>query len=66
MMQIIKALPHLFNGKLTDLPFIHAYKGKDIRMETDEHLMFEADGILQNVMGPCEVHCIHHALQFKV
>ena len=66
LIQVIKAIPNLFNGKLTELPFIHAYKGKDIRMETEEHLMFEADGILQNVMGPCEVHCIHHALQFKV
>jgi len=66
LMQVIKALPNLFNGKLTELPFIHAFKGKDIRMETEEHLMFEGDGILQHVMGPCEIHCIHHAIQFKV
>lgn len=66
LMQVIKALPNLFNGHLTELPFIHAYKGKDIRMETEEHLMFEADGILHNVMGPTEIHCIHHAIQFKV
>lgn len=65
-MQIIKALPNLFNGRLTELPFIHAVKGKTIRLETIEHLLFEGDGILMNIMGPCEVSCIHHALQFKV
>ena len=64
--QIIKALPNLFNGKLTELPFIHAFTGTDIRLETPEYLLFEGDGILNQIMGPCEVHCIHHALQFKV
>lgn len=64
--QIIKALPNLFNGRLTDLPFIHVFTGKDIRLETPEYLLFEGDGLLQQIMGPCEVHCIHHALQFKV
>lgn len=64
--QIIKALPNLFNGRLTDLPFIHAFTGKDIRLDTPEYLLFEGDGILNQIMGPCEVHCIHHALQFKV
>lgn len=64
--QILKAIPRLFNGKLTELPFIHSYEGKDIELNTRRHLQFEADGILMDIMGPCEVHCLHHALQMTV
>ena len=64
--QIIKALPNLFNGKLTDLPFVYPLKGKEISISYRQHILFEADGILENIIGPCKVTCIHHALQFKV
>ena len=64
--QVFKALPRLFNGKLTELPFVHSFVGKDIRLDTKEHLLFEGDGILMNIMGPAEVHCIKQAFEFKV
>ena len=64
--QIIKALPNLFNGRLTDLPFIYPIVGKEIEIHYRKHLLFEADGILENIIGPCKVTCIHHALQFRV
>ena len=64
--QIIKALPNLFNGRLTDLPFIYPLVGKEIEIRYRKHLLFEADGILENIIGPCKVTCIHHALQFRV
>lgn len=60
--QVFTAVPRLFNGQLSQLPFIHTYTGRDIRIQTKEHLVFEADGILMDIMGPCEVHCLHHAL----
>ena len=64
--QVLQALPRLFNGKLTELPFIHSYEGKDIELNTKRHIQFEADGILMDIMGPCEVHCLHHAIQMTV
>ena len=64
--QILKALPNLFNGRLTDLPFVYPLVGKEIEISYRKHIMFEADGILENIIGPCKVTCIHHALQFRV
>lgn len=64
--QILKAVPNLFNGKLTDLPFVHSFTGKDVQINTRKHLMFESDGLLENIMGPCEVHCLHNALSMRV
>ena len=63
--QVIKALPNLFNGKLTDLPFIYPILGKEVEVVYHKHLMIEADGILENFIAPCKVTCIHHALQFR-
>lgn len=63
--QIIKALPNLFNGRLTELPFIYPIVGKEIKIAYNKHILFEADGILENIIGPCQVSCIHNALQFK-
>jgi len=63
--QILKAFPNLFNGHLTDLPFIYPLIGKEIVIDYRKHILFEADGILENIIGPCKVTCIHNALQFK-
>ena len=63
--QILQALPHLFNGHLTELPFIYPLVGKEIEIGCHKHLMVEADGILENFMAPCKVTCIRHALQFQ-
>ncbi|MBQ9427666.1 MAG: hypothetical protein IJU36_08585 [Paludibacteraceae bacterium] len=65
-MQILKAIGSLFNGKLKDLPFVHSYSGSDIWLNTKEHLRFEADGILMDIMGPCRVTCLHHALNMYI
>jgi len=64
--QILKALPNLFNGRLTELPFIYPICGHEIEINYRKHIMIEADGILENFMGPCKVTCLHHALQFRV
>lgn len=64
--QVLQALKRLFNGKLTDLDFIHSFVGKNIEINTRKHIQFEADGILMDIMGPCEVHCQHHAFQMTV
>lgn len=64
--QVFAAIPKLFNGHLTDLEFIHSFTGSTVRLETRKHLLFEADGILENIMGPCEVSCLHHAMNIRV
>lgn len=64
--QILQALPNLFNGRLTELPFIYPIVGKEVEVGYRKHLMIEADGILQHFTAPCRVSCIHHAIQFRV
>ena len=63
--QILKAIPKLYNGRLTELPFVYPIKGKEIEIDYRHHILIEADGILENFIGPCKVTCIHHALQFR-
>ena len=64
-LQVLKAIPRLFDGRLTDLDFVHSFVGKEIEVNTRKHLMFEADGILENIMGPCRITCLHNALSMK-
>ena len=63
--QIIAALPKLYNGRLTELPFVYPICGREIEISYRKHILFEADGILENIIGPCKVTCIHNALQFR-
>ena len=63
--QIIRVLPKLYNGRLTELPFISPVCGSEIEINCRKHILFEADGILENIIGPCKVTCIHHAMQFR-
>ena len=64
-LQVLKAIPRLFDGRLTDLNFVHTFVGKEVEVNTRKHLMFEADGILENIMGPCRITCLHNALSMK-
>ncbi len=64
--QIMRALGRIYNGKLTDLDFVHGFTGCKVEINTKQYLCFEADGILMDIMGPCEVYCLHHALQMTV
>lgn len=63
---ILHAVPRLFNGKLTELGFVHSFAGKEVLINTRTHQRIEADGILLDFMAPCSVRCIRHAVQFKV
>ncbi|MBR5677703.1 MAG: hypothetical protein IKX20_06165 [Paludibacteraceae bacterium] len=63
--QVFEALPKLYNGKLTELPFVYPLCGREIEISYRKHILIEADGILENFMGPCKVTCIHNALQFR-
>lgn len=70
--QIMKAVPHIFDGKLTELEFIHSYTAKQILLDSPDvddasgqkmnHMVFEADGILCDACGPYTITCEHHAL----
>lgn len=71
--QILRAVPHIFDGRLTDLDFVHSYTASEIQMDVpavDEqsgqrlnNLVFEADGILVQACTPYTVTCKHHALK---
>ena len=64
--QLCKAIPKLFNGQLTSLPFIYTYTAKEVELLTKEHVGFELDGILLDACGPFKVRLIPHALQMIV
>ena len=63
--QVLEALPKLYNGRLTELSFVYPICGAEIEISYKKHILIEADGILENFMGPCKVTCLHHALQFR-
>ena len=64
--QISQAIPKLFNGELQSLPFVHAVEGDELLVHTKQYQAFEADGIVMDIMGPCQVNCMKHALQMIV
>ncbi len=64
--QIMEAIPKLFNGRFTELSFIYTASSKELNLTTKKHLMFEADGIIMDIMGPCKVTCMKGALQMTV
>ena len=64
--QICQAVRNLFNGKLRELPFVHAVVTDDMLVHTKQHQSFEADGIVMDISGPCRVTCIKHAMQMIV
>ena len=64
--QICQAIPKLFSGKINEVDVIHSFTAKDIVVDTKKHLVIEADGILMDFMGPCEIHCLHKALCMTV
>jgi diacylglycerol kinase family enzyme len=64
--QILQAIPRLFDGRLHELPFIHPVVTDNLLMHTKQHQSFEADGIVMDVTGPCQVTCMKHALQMIV
>lgn len=69
--QIFAAIPHIFDGKLMQQPFIHSFTAKEVIIDSPEmhesgqrmnHHVFEADGILVDAGSPYKVTCLHHAL----
>jgi YegS/Rv2252/BmrU family lipid kinase len=64
--EICQAIPKLFNGKLTELPFVHTVIADDMLVHTKQYQSFEADGIVMDVMGACKVTCMKQALQMIV
>ena len=71
--QVVKAVPHVFDGQLTALPFIHSYTAKEVVIDSPEfdsqsgqhenHFTFEVDGIIIEACGPLTVRCLQHALK---
>jgi len=71
--QILQAIPHIFDGRLTELPFVHSYTASSVSLDVPDvdeasgqrlnNLVFEADGILVQACTPYKVDCMHHALK---
>ena len=64
--QISQAVSKLFNGKLHELPFVHSVVADEMLVHTKKYQAFEADGIVMDITGPCQVTCMKHALQMIV
>lgn len=77
-MDIMRAIPVLFNGGLAKLSFIRQLTAETITIKAPEmvrttarggeievqgHMPFEADGLLTDACAPMTVTCLHHALQ---
>lgn len=74
--QIMRAVVHLFDGKLEQMDFVYSQPARVIELDVDavdnaehcgqklNHLLFEADGIPVTACTPFKVECIAHALQF--
>lgn len=63
---ILSAIPKLFNGRLTELSFIHNFTARHIELNTKEYTLFEKDGIIVDACGPYKVEIIPSALQMIV
>jgi len=71
--QVLKAIPHVFDGHLTDADFIHTYTAREVTVDSpetdpksgqrDNHFTIEADGIVIDACGPFRITCLHSALQ---
>ena len=60
--EVRQALPHLKDGNLTSLGFIHTFCGKEVRIDSDSLFCFETDGITGYAKGNCTVSCLHNAI----
>jgi len=55
---VLKAIPLLFNGKLTQLPIVKTLHTPRIDILTDDYLPFEADGIEEHAQGPYSIRVL--------
>lgn len=63
---VLNALPRLFNGGLSSLPFVHNIEVKEMRIDTSKYIPFEADGIVTDACGPYKISVMPNALQMIV
>lgn len=63
---VLCALPRMFNGGLTALPFVHNIEAKEIQIDTPKYLPFEADGIVIDACGPYTINVLPKSLQMIV
>ena len=65
-MDVLHAIPRLFNGGLSALPFVHNIEAKKIQIETAKYIPFEADGIVIDACGPYTIDVLHNALKMLI
>lgn len=63
---ILSALPHLFNGRLSEIDFINHFTAKEVVLQTKKHIIMEKDGILIDACGPYKIEILPAALNMIV
>lgn len=64
--RVFQALPKLFNGRLSEVDFIHNFRAKDIMLQCDGYTVFEKDGIVIDACGPYRISIIPRAIKMVV
>lgn len=64
--QLIKALLHIFDGKLIKQPFIKNYRSKEVLVQSDEDMVVETDGIVIPKANNCKVTILPSSIQMIV
>jgi diacylglycerol kinase (ATP) len=63
MKYVITAITCLFNGTLLMHPAITTFKSKEIKLEGEEYLSFEADGVVVHAFAPYHITIIPKAIR---
>lgn len=63
---IVGAIYYLFRGKITQHPVIHAFRSREIFIQTDKSALVEADGIIVNGASPYTVSILPASLQMII
>ena len=63
---VLHAIPRLFNGGLSALPFVHNVEAKTIQINSTKYIPFEADGIVIDACGPYTIDILPNALKMII
>lgn len=64
LVNILKAIPLLFTGRLLEHKSVHLYKAKKIKVKSEKPIISEVDGILQEFTNEIEVELLPKQINF--
>ncbi len=65
-LDILKTLPNIFNGKITESKVVQFYQAQKVEVTTDKPIHIETDGISLAKTTSCSIHILPNALQMIV